>query len=98
MRLIERNYEDPELKKLARDAAASLANISKDNMKLIELTGITSATPDSSLQFMHKTGTIPSMWFFLEGRIYVPKSGASENRIDIRSAFASEPFRLLIIA
>lgn len=98
MRFTELTFKDPEIKKLARATAAVLSNISKDNMKIVEVTGTTSGSPDSSLLFTHKCGIIPSMWFVQEGRIYIPRNGASENQIDIRSAFASEPFRLLVVA
>jgi hypothetical protein len=35
-------------------------------------------------------------WIPLEGSVYVPENGLGPNDIDVRSAFESEAFRLLL--
>jgi len=98
MRLTELTFNDPEVKKLARAVATVFVNVSKDNMKIFELTGDTHPTPDTKLLFRHGIGSVPAFWYFQEGRVYVPRFGISENEIDVRSAEVSEPFRMLIVA
>jgi hypothetical protein len=98
MRLTEVTFKDPELQKLARIVATVLVNLSLDNMKIVELTGKTSGTANTASDFRHAMARTPSFWFPLEGRIYVPRYGVTENDIDIRSTVANEPFRLLVVA
>ena len=98
MRLTEVSFKDPELAKLARAISTVVVNISADNFKLVELEGTTNGTANTTSQFRHALGRIPSFWFPLGGRVYVPKDGLSENQIDIRSTVASEPFRVLVVA
>lgn len=98
MRLTELNLQQPEPQKLARALATVLVNLSKDNFKIFELSGTTDSSIDTSKQFRHAIGHQPGFILFQEGRVYVPLNGISENNIDIRSAFASESFKLLLVA
>lgn len=97
MRPPELKFSDPELQKMFRALSTVLYNVSKDNMKSVELTGTTHSTANTSSKFRHGLGAVPSLWFPLEGRIYVPRNGMSETELDIRSTVASEPFRVLVI-
>ena len=97
MRIRELKFEDPEVKKLARETATVLTNLSLDNMKYVELTGETHPTPDTENFFRHALGKVPSFCLVQEGRVYVPRYGMTEQEIDIRSAVASEPFRIIVI-
>ena len=98
MKFTELSFSSPEIQKLSRTLSTVLVNVSKDNMKFVEITGTSNGIADTSSTFRHAIGRVPSFWFPLEGRIYVPRHGADENEIDIRSTVASEPFRMLIVA
>lgn len=97
MRPPELKFEDVDLQKMFRALVTVLYNISLDNMKRIEITGTTNASADTSSMFRHALGSVPSLWFPLEGRVYVPRHGMNENEIDIRSTVTSEPFRIMVI-
>jgi len=97
MRFPEHKFEDVNLQKIVRAIASTFKNISVDNMRFVELTGSTNATPDTESKFRHALGMQPSLWLPLEGRVYVPRFGLSEQEIDIRSSVASEPFRIIVI-
>lgn len=98
MKLTEVTFRDTDLQKLARAVATVLVNVSADNFRTIEIEGVTSSSANVATQFRHALGRVPSFWFPIGGRVYVPKDGLSENQIDIRSTVASEPFRILIVA
>lgn len=97
MKVRELKFEDPEVKKLARELATVLVNLSAENMKGVEVIGTTNSVADTESFFRHALGSVPSLWFPLEGRIYVPRYGLKENEIDVRSGEVSEPFRILVI-
>lgn len=98
MQIRDRQYKDPEIKDLFRALTAFSTNVSADNFKGVVLTGTTNSTANTSSKFKHSLGTSPTMWFPLEGRVYVPRNGFSENDVDLRSTVASEAFKILVIA
>ena len=73
-----------------------MQSIKQKDFNSVELTGTTKAAPDTEGLFRHAKNQVPYMWIALEGRIYVPRNGAGPNNIDVRSAQASEPFRLVL--
>lgn len=98
MRPTTQRFTNPEVKTLFQLLASVLVNISSDNFRGVELIGTTNATQDTESKFKHGLGTVPSLWFPLEGRVYVPRNGFSDTELDLRSPVASEPFRILVIA
>jgi hypothetical protein len=93
----ELKFEDPVLQRMFQALTSVFANISKDNMRVVELAGATHGTADTQRKFRHGLGSVPSFWFPLEGDVYVPKDGFNENEVDIRSRFASQGFKVLLV-
>lgn len=98
MRVNPVNTGDPVVDKALMPIVSALSNISKDNFHYVEISGQTNATADTQEKFKHGLSAVPSLWLFLEGRVYVPRYGAGTDMIDIRSAYASEKFRILVIS
>lgn len=70
--------------------------IRSSDFESLELEGTTNAVADTSSQFRHGRGKVPSDWQVLEGQVYIPADGAGPNTIDVRSASESETFRIIL--
>lgn len=97
MRPSELRASDPLLQKLFNELRVVLTNISADNMHMQVLEGTTNSIADTKQLFTHGIGSVPSFWFPLEGDVYVPKNGFSENRVDVRSRLTSHQFKILVV-
>lgn len=97
MRLVTPDVQDPELKRTILALQVVLENISSDNMKIKEITGTTHGTADTQILFKHGLQYRPKLWFLLEGDVYVPRFGADENNIDVRSAKTAQDFRMILV-
>lgn len=97
MRLSELKFADPVLQRMFQALTSVFANISRDNMRVVELEGVTHGTADTQRKFRHGLGSVPSFWFPLEGDVYVPKDGFSEDEVDIRSRLTGHSFKVLFV-
>jgi len=89
--------ENPELRRAVFALQTVFSNVSLDNMNAEVVVGDTDGSADTARSFRHNLGQIPELWFALEGDVYVPRFGVTEEFIDIRSAKTDESFRLILI-
>ena len=97
MKPAELKFNDPVLQRMFQALTSVFCNISKDNMRTVEVEGTTHGTADTQRKFRHGLGSVPSFWFPLEGDVYVPKDGFSENEVDIRSRLTGHSFKVLFV-
>jgi len=97
MKLPILDIKDVELKKVIYALQTVLSRISSDNMKSEEIRGNTDSITDTARQFKHNLKAPPSLWFALEGDVYIPRYGIDKDFVDIRSSKSSEEFRVLLI-
>jgi len=93
LKLKRRDTDDLQLKELTRDLQNVLSNISLDNMKARIIQG----ELDSDDQvFNHDLGQVPSLWFLLEGDVFIPFGGLESTKITVSPRSAGK-FKLALI-
>lgn len=97
MRPPQLKFEDPKLQQMFNALTYVLNNISKDNLKSEIVEGTTNSSGDTKALFKHGLSGVPSLWYPLEGDVYVPKNGFGASELDVRSRLASHEFRILVV-
>lgn len=90
-------FSTDELNKAFQQLGLLFSNISLDNLKHVELSGVTSSTPNASAVFRHGLKDQPSFVLIVEGDAYVARNGVGSDSVDIRSSRASQPFLALVV-
>lgn len=92
MKFERRDTDNTELKELTRMLQNVLSNVSLDNMNVQIIEGEISAAQT----FKHKFGKRPSMWFPVEGDVFIPFGGLEETKVTINPRTAGK-FKIAII-
>jgi len=88
-----RDTDDLELKELTRSLQNVLSNVSLDNMKARVISGELDST---DLTFNHDLGQVPSLWFLIEGDVFVPFGGLEKTKVTVSPRTAGK-FKLALI-
>lgn len=91
------NTDNTELNKVLTALRGVLSAVSTDNMDVLELTGITNSSADTSKKFLHRRGQAPELVLCQEGEVYIPRHGIGTEDIDVRSRLTSHAFKLILI-
>lgn len=90
-------YLGRDIVELTKQLQAVLTNVSSDNMKIVEVSGTTDATPNTAKRFLHNVGRKPGLVLVQEGNAYISKNGIETNAVWVASTAASQEFTLFLI-
>jgi len=89
--------DNHELNKVLWTLRTVFENISLDNMNTVTITGTTDSTPDTDKEFRHGRGAVPSLVFYQEGDVYVPRNGLGADTLKVNSRLADQQFKIILV-
>lgn len=70
--------------------------IKQKDFRTVEVTGTTSTSTNTRMNFRHGKNEVPWMGLVVEGNAYIARNGLGPNDVDVRSDNASQEFKVVL--